>query len=107
MEELKLKNEMEKAKEFVIGEFNGAMEEEEGSRTAKKKILKSPNINVDSMELNEAPKARNISVGDIVIISNSEEDSLEDLKKVLMDISKNKSLMKYLKNEKGNQSYID
>ena len=92
----------EEGKKFVINKMNNAMEESEaeGETKALKKITKSKNINVEIMKLEEATRGKSINVGEIVIVSNDDDEKLGDLLKILKSISENKILIEYLNGQK-------
>lgn len=83
-----------KAKEEVAARLNG------------KDNLRA--IKVSNMELNEAPKSNviNISIGDISVTSHREDDSIENILKVVHSISGNSVLMQYAGNDKKKLSTL-
>jgi len=76
------------------------VKEDVKERLNNESLRKISPIKVENLELNEAPNARQICVGPIMILSHDDDDSMSDLLKILNSISKNKMIMKYLNGEK-------
>lgn len=94
---LDIKEEKKLATRFTIEKLRDTLESEE-SATAFQKLKK--NINIEKVSLEESAHGKNITVGEISIITNDSGDELSDMFNILEKISKNGQLMKYLRGEK-------